>query len=375
MLFWISIVTFFTALAVLIQWLIGIRKLPILQEQQISKNINSGVSIVVAAKNEEARIYEAVSSMLSIESQQLEVIAVNDRSTDSTLQQLEKLKQAHPQGARLQIVTIEVLPSGWLGKNHAMYQGALLASHEWLLFTDADIIFAPETLQKSLSCVSKNNLDHLTLIPQNEAGTFLYKAFHSYWSILGVWNFIQLRHAGIGAFNLIRKEVYENIGTHNNLRLTPDDDLKLGKRIVSMGYRQQLGFGRGLISVQWYENIPQVVKGLEKNLFAFMRYSIAAASFFSLCIFVLHVLPFFGLLFFPSPSGYFFTAAAAIYFMMYWINQKYAGENALYFIFMPWNGLLFIYCLLRSTFRTLVRGGVEWRGTVYSLKELRNKNK
>lgn len=370
---WISLFTFGAALFVFIQWFAGIRKLPVLYQQKPNSDAHESVSIIVAAKNEEARIYEAVESMLDLEYPQLEVIVVNDRSSDTTLEKLTALQENHAFGQRLQIHTIKELPDGWLGKNHAMYQGSRLASHEWLLFTDADIIYEPDTLRKTMAYAINNTLDHVTLIPQNEKGTFFYRAFHSYWSILGVWNFIQLRHAGIGAFNLIRNDVYQSIGTHNALALAPDDDLKLGKRIVSMGFKQQLGFGRGMIRVQWYENIPQLIQGLEKNLFAFMRFSITAVIFFSLLIFTLHVLPFISLFSLQAASGYFFTATVIIYFVMYLINQKYAGDQFLFFILMPVNGILFIYCLLRSAFVTVRRGGIEWKGTIYSLRELRRK--
>jgi glycosyltransferase involved in cell wall biosynthesis len=370
---WIGLFTLLTILIISMQWFFGISKLPMLKNYSPEEKNFPSVSIVVAAKNEEKRIKEAVSSMLNLDYPDLEIVVVNDRSDDATLDLLLQLQKEHPQSSRLMVHTVSSLPDGWLGKNHALQKGADLSSGSWILFTDADIIFDPSVLSRAVSLVSKKKLDHLALVPDNEGGTTAYRAFHNYWSILGMWNFIQLKHAGIGAFNFINRKVYSSVGEHRSLRTDPDDDLKLGKRIVKQGFRQKLGFGKDLVHVQWYENIPQVVNGLEKNLFAFMRYSIFASIFFSVLIFMLHVFPFAALFFTQASVFFIFFLIIALYTGMYAYNQRFTGENPILILTMPFCALLFIFCLLRSMFMTLKRGGVVWRGTLYPLKELRKK--
>ena len=103
---------------------------------------NPALSIILAARDEERSVGESVKSMLAQDySGMLEVIAVNDRSTDRTGEILEELATRYPD--RLRVLNVESLPEGWLGKTHALYAGAAQAQGEWLLFTDADVIFAP----------------------------------------------------------------------------------------------------------------------------------------------------------------------------------------------------------------------------------------
>ncbi|CAM3833400.1 glycosyltransferase [Alkalicoccus chagannorensis] len=367
--FWFTLILLGAASVIALQWFIGARKLPFPAETASSLHHTPRVSIIAAARNEEKEIGAAVQSMLDLRYPDMEVLIINDRSTDGTMQELQKIKQFHRERSRLKIIDISHLPDGWLGKNHALFQGAREASGEWLLFTDADIHFRPQTLQKVIPFVHTNEVDHLALVPENQGGTRSYRAFHSFWSIIGLWNFIQLRHAGIGAFNLMRREAYLASGTHEKVKAAPDDDLKLGKAIASAGFQQQLGIGNDLISVQWYENIPQVITGLEKNLFAFMRYRVSLVLLFAVVLLCLHAAPF---VLFP-----FYLPAlllVLLYAAMYWYNQRFVPGSFVHFFTMPVMSLLFIYCLLRSTFLTLKRGGVVWRGTLYPLKELRRKS-
>ena len=371
---YLSLFVLIGALAVSIQWFIGIRRMPRLDNEFVSqKQDGPSVSVIVAARNEERDIYATVSSLLAQSWKDVEVIVVNDRSTDQTAAFLDHLKKSHHQRRRLKILTITTLPDGWLGKNHAMYQGYQLATGQWLLFTDADVTFDKHAVTRAMNHAGRNVLDHLTLIPKNKGGTLLYRSFHAYWSILGIWNFIQLKHAGIGAFNLVRKSVYEQAGTHRSLALSPDDDLKLGKQIVKKGFRQQLGLGNGLIAIQWYASIPQVIRGLEKNLFAFMRYNTALVILFSLILILTHVLPFIGVWFREPLSALFFILTLIIYFLMYSYNQVRTGISKYYFFLMPVNGLLFTWALLRSCLKTLRHGAVSWRGTTYKLSALKQK--
>ncbi len=369
---WAALATLIIVLFIAIQWFVGLQKIPLLVKETVPDSKES-VSIVVAARNEEKRIFSAVKTMLDLHAEQLEVIVVNDRSTDRTADELRRL-QEYDDKARLRVIHIESLPDGWLGKNHALYRGAAAASNKWLLFTDADIYFQPPTLQKAVGWCLEHQLDHLALIPENRGGTSMYRAFHSYWSIIGIWNFIQLKHAGIGAFNMMKKSVYEACGTHRSLRTAPDDDLKLGKRLVRLGFRQQLGLGSGLVSVQWYESIPETVQGLEKNLFAFMRYYFSAVFFFTVLLAFLHIVPFIGVFTIPSAAGYIWGSVLAVYVFMYAWNSRLTGEPALHVLAMPAAAAVFLYSLNRSAYKTWRRGGVEWRGTVYPLSELKRKS-
>ena len=120
------------------------------------------VSVVIPARNEERNLKQALESVLALDYPDLEIIVVNDRSTDRTGAILEKLAKQDP---RLTVLPIERLPSGWLGKPHALHRGAQQAQGEFILFPDADIVFQPFALKKAMAYVQANRFDHVTVIP------------------------------------------------------------------------------------------------------------------------------------------------------------------------------------------------------------------
>ena len=124
------------------------------------------VSVIVPACNEEDTIEPALRSLLALDYAHLEIIVINDRSIDRTGEILQSIRNDHP---HLQIIEIQELPEGWLGKNHALNQGATIARGEYLLFTDADILFAGTTLARAMSLMVSEKKDHLVLIFKNIA--------------------------------------------------------------------------------------------------------------------------------------------------------------------------------------------------------------
>ena len=109
---------------------------------------NAHVSIIVPARNEEDDIEGPLLSLLALDYQNYEVIAVNDRSTDRTGQVMDRIAALPNAQGRLKILHIESLPTGWMGKPHAMWTAAQQASGDWLLFTDADVFFKPDSIRR-----------------------------------------------------------------------------------------------------------------------------------------------------------------------------------------------------------------------------------
>ena len=131
------------------------------------------LSIVVPACNEEDTIERGMNSLLALDYPHLEIIAVNDRSTDRTGAILDRLALSDP---RLRVLHVETLPAGWLGKNHAMHSGSQAAKGKWLLFTDADVVFAPDALRRTVAFAERECLDHLVLSPRCETHGFWERA-------------------------------------------------------------------------------------------------------------------------------------------------------------------------------------------------------
>ena len=228
---------------------------------------------------------EGVKSMLAQDhSGTLEIIAVNDRSTDRTGEILEELATRYPD--KLRVLNVESLPEGWLGKTHALYAGAAQAQGEWLLFTDADVIFAPDCADRAVRYATSKGLDHLTLPPEIVCRSVLLRSFVAAFTL--VFEMTQRpwrvgdpqaqEHVGVGAFNLIRRDAYERSGTHRAIRMRPDDDMKLAKLLKRHGFRQGVAYGAGLISVEWHQTLPDAVRGLSKSMFSGLDYRIGATA-------------------------------------------------------------------------------------------------
>ena len=228
------------------------------------------ISVIIPARNEEKNLEQALRSVLSSNYPSFEVIVVNDRSTDNTSEILKRLQSDY---STLKIVEIDIVPEGWLGKNYALQSGVSCASGNYYLFTDADVIMQKNTLRKEVSYCRLNNLDHIAVVPIIKMPGLILKLFiasfiiffnmfASHWKAKNPKskNFI-----GLGAFNLVRSEVYKKIGGHEKIRLRPDDDMKLGKLIKSSGYKQETIFGKDLIEVNWYSSLKETFNGLLKN--------------------------------------------------------------------------------------------------------------
>jgi glycosyltransferase involved in cell wall biosynthesis len=236
--------------------------------------------VILAARDEERSVGESVTSLLAQDYPgTLEVIAVNDRSTDRTGGILDELATRYP--GRLRVSNVESLPAGWLGKTHALYAGAGEAKGEWLLFTDADVDFSPGCVTRAVRYATENGLDHLTLPPEIVCKSVLLRSFVASFTV--VFEMTQRpwrvrdpgtrEHVGVGAFNLIRKEAYEQIGTHRAISMRPDDDMKLAKLVKRHGFKQGVAYGVGLIGVEWHQTLPEAVRGLSKSMFPGVDYS------------------------------------------------------------------------------------------------------
>ncbi|MBX3444410.1 MAG: glycosyltransferase [Planctomyces sp.] len=334
------------------------------------------VSIVVAARNEERNIESGVRSLLGVDYPDLEITVVNDRSTDGTAAILARVATDDP---RLNVVMIDALPAGWLGKNHALQRGADGSRGEWLLFTDADVVFEQTAVRRGVAYALEHGVDHLAATPVVESPSLWMRAFIPVFSMcfliyLRAWAIRNPRsaaHVGIGAFNLVRKSAYDAVGGHSRLALRPDDDLKLGKVLKLAGFSQDLVVGRGLLEVEWYRSFGELVRGLEKNTFAGVDYRPWMTIGGVVSMLANFVLPWSGMVLAPWPANALFAAAAAIYVI-------FAGRACLQNRQPVWLGLLFpigvlafAYIQVRTMILNLKQGGISWRDTFYPLEELK----
>lgn len=334
------------------------------------------VSIIVAARNEERKIAAGVQSLLDIDYPDLELVVINDRSTDRTGAILDELQRSN---RRLRVVHLSELPKGWLGKNHALHHGASSATGELFLFTDADVIFGADVLRRAVSHFMRNSLDHLALAPSMITPTLplgvFVSAFSFYFSLYArPWKVRDPKsraHIGIGAFNLVRASLYQRLGGHAPIAMRPDDDMKLGKLVKKHGGRQDFLSAGALLKVEWYENLPAAIHGLMKNAFSGVEYSVTllvAATIFQLTF---YCWPFVAMFVLDGTPQLLNALAAATIIAVTALFAARADFPWWYALFFPLTTLLFIYITWKAALRTLWDGGIRWRETFYPLDELR----
>jgi len=334
------------------------------------------VSLIAPARNEERHIEAAVRSLVTIDYPGLEITIVNDRSTDRTGEILGRLAAEFPQ---LNMVTLTELPAGWLGKNHALQLGADRSRGEWLLFTDADIVFEPSALRRAITYALTHQLDHLAATPRTEMpGWFLQSfivTFVVYFSLFvrlwAVRNPRSTAHVGIGAFNLVRAEVYRAVEGHRRIPLRPDDDLKLGKIIKLAGYRQDLVNAEEFLLVRWYASLGEMIRGLEKNTFSAMEYSTWFSLFSGGMSLVNNVWPFVAIWLLAGPARWVNVAIVLVLLWIAWSTGRTLKAPWASALVFPLAVLLLVYIQWRTMVLNLYHGGIHWRDTFYPLAELR----
>jgi hypothetical protein len=262
-----------------------------------------------------------------------------------------------------------------------MWRAASQATGAWILFTDGDIHFRNDALRRAVAYAEDDRADHIVLYPtmtMHSPGERMMLSFflnnitviHRPWKVADpkARDFV-----GAGAFNLIRRSTYEAIGTYEPMRLAIVDDLALGHAVKSRGFAQRAVRGPDLASLHWAKGALGVVNNLTKNFFALMRYqwfisagAIVGSAFFGLG-------PLLGMILAPGAAKSGFAIALCANALIYVRMQYFTRVSPIYFFTHPLACVLVMYTMLRSTVVTLWNGGVTWRGTKYSLEELRSK--
>jgi len=377
MLFWLAAITLLLWFVTALDIMIGNRR--VRQLRDISPQLPAGaprLSVIVAARNEARNIRPALSSLLQLSYPDYELIVVNDRSDDDTGAILEAMAHNVP---RLRIIHLSSLPAGWLGKNHALWCGAGTASGQLLLFTDADIVMEPSTLSRAVNLFLAERLDHLALSPALTMPTTFLQMFAASFIIFfsmfaRPWKTRDpdsACHVGIGAFNLVRSAAYRAVGGHETIRMRPDDDMKLGKIIKKGGFHSDVAYGPDFISVEWYASLGEVIRGLEKNAFSGCDYRLWLAL--SGVVFHLAgtVWPYLALFMTHGATRAIYAAVVLLLTILFADCASFHGSRRWYAIGFPVCTLLFAWIILRTTVLNLAQGGINWRGTFYSLAELK----
>ena len=375
--FWLAVGTLLFTIVATIELLIGNRSVDALRDiSPVPGTSPKKVSIIVAARNEQRNIRTALQSLLDLEYPNYELVVVDDRSEDATGKILDAMAVSNPS---LNVIHIDSLPAGWLGKNHALWVGSKQATGDYLLFTDADIIMEPTVVTRAVTYMECNHLDHLAATPSMQMPTTLLGMFGvSFMVIFALfsrpWKAKDPKsrfHIGIGAFNIVRTETYRHVGWHKTIRLRPDDDIKLGKILKKNGFRQGVAYAPDFLAVEWYASITEVIKGLEKNTFSGADYSILMVVSGAASQILFSLWPFAALFLTSGVTWDMNLAVILLSLILYADCARFHHSRVWHAIGYPVATTLFAVIMMRTMILNLVQGGIYWRGTFYSLKELK----
>jgi len=355
----------------------GATKLPWIQNFAPAEDAECpSISLLFAARDEEEKLPVALATLAQLDYPLLEVIAVDDRSQDATGRILDEFAAAHP-GFR--VVHVSELPTGWLGKTHALQRAYEASSGEWLLFTDADVRFKPDVLRRAITLAKQLNLDHLSLFGDVEMHGFWEKSLITYFGLAfhlatdphRVGNFRSRAYMGVGAFQMLKRSAYEASGMHRRLAMEVVDDMKLGKIVKQAGFRSGVGIAQDEVVVRWHAGLGNLIRGVTKNFFAAAGYNLVLVAISIAGLLFVNVAPFLGLAF-----GHGWIRILAAISVVVALGFQCGVDvvmrvSPLYALTFPLGALLFAYMLLRSTVVTLRQGGITWRGTFYPLDELK----
>ena len=335
--------------------------------------------VVVPARDEEKNIAATLDALLVSDYRNLLIVAVDDRSTDKTGAIMDEYGALYPN--QLKVIHVAELADGWLGKTFAMQMAMEETESEYLLYTDADVLFSPSILRRALAYAEMTGAAHLVVMPTMEVKSRGEGIVLGFFQLLGMWAARPWRVAdpkakrdsiGVGAFNLVRRQALLSLGGLEPQRLVVLEDITLGRRFKAAGLPQRVAFAPLLVLVHWASGARGLMRVMTKNIFSGVNFQPLLMLGACLWIVVFCLVPLAGFAWWPTviPAALVLCAISVAYRSMGALSRIDARYGWLY----PLGALAFMYAMLRSMVVVGWQGGVRWRGTHYPLRELRQHN-
>jgi cellulose synthase/poly-beta-1,6-N-acetylglucosamine synthase-like glycosyltransferase len=365
----------------LLVWVL--KRAPQLVEQIKGKvqTLSPLMTVIISAKDEERHIEESARSILASEHSSLELILVNDRSTDRTLEIMEHLAR---EDRRVTVLSVQELPLGWTGKTHAIFQAANHAAGDILLFTDADTVFRPDAISRALRFFLAKDLDMMGLLPGFTDRRFLEDAIHPHLA-LGLSYFYPLTEVNdstkpaamaSGCFIMISKSAYRTVGTWETFKSQLTEDVALAKAVKAKGLKMGLMRGGDLVRTRPFESLSEVCSFWERTFYGALEQSIPKmvrliVNYVSLILLTLFFV-FSGALLiigeFTTPVPHLFfmsTLALAAVIVPYSLFIRLERGNWLYGLLAPVGILIGAWVAVSTLGIVLMDKGIQWRGSLY----------
>ncbi len=364
--------------------LISFRDTPYLENFTQKNHDNPRVSIILPARNEEEFIAKCLDSLLLQDYENLEIIAINDSSEDSTE---DIISQYSKKNSKIILVNARSKPSGWIGKNWACMEGYRRATGELLLFTDADTNYSKNLVSLAVAHLSSINLDAITVIPKmlcldrwTKITLPVISIFlHTRFSALRVNNPKVKTGYFFGSFYLIRKQVYESVGMHEGVKHEIIEDGALGKKVKEAGFKLKMVQGDHLLDAVWardWNTLWNALKRLMIPLYLQTR-SIAVGGFFAALFLLFMPFPFliYSAIFFDTTNSFLllFTvsiiASFLIYFAVIVVTTRGLHLKLSDALLAPVGSLIVVCGFLSGILQANSKSAVSWRGRNYSMVE------
>jgi chlorobactene glucosyltransferase len=332
------------------------------------------VSVLIPARNEERTIERTVRAFLAQHYRNLEIIVVNDRSSDTTGAILDRLST---EDTRMTVIHGEPPPSGWLGKPWALHQGSRRANGELLLFVDADLIYSPDAVAAAVAELRESGVAMIAYLPYIEmVGFWEHIAMPmlavACFTMMPTWlgNRIMRPRLGLGGGtgNLIRRADYLSAGGHEPLKDAVVDDIGLARLIRRSGGHTLALRAEHLVRLRMYHSGREIVEGFTKNMFAVLGHSYPAALFWWAVGICCHILPY-ALALTGNVLSIMTVALITLTRVLLFGSLRYRLDNAL--LGHPLMMSFWGFVLVRSTWITGIRGQLHWRGRTYDAGRVR----
>lgn len=381
--FIISTILFILAI-VIIHWIHNQYHLDIVVKPALLPANVPLVSVCIPARNEENNIRRCVEAILEQDYPNLEVIVLDDRSTDATL---TLLKDIASRDSRLLPISGSDLPAGWAGKPHALYQTVSVARGEWLCFVDADTFLAPNALSSVFAKALETEADLFTVMTRQILGSFWERTVMPLvMTALSVGfsprkvNDPQRRDAvANGQFIFIKRSVYDLVGGHERIKDQIVEDKALSELVKWSGHRLVIADGRDVVSTRMYTSLETMWEGWTKNIYLGLRdhpslllLGAFGATLALIAALFLPIWPLLGLSWYMQGGGWMallvIVEALLVWGYLIWIRAQVAQEMGIsrgYAFLTPLGAGVFAAMMLTSAWKVVSGQGVTWRGRKY----------
>ncbi|WP_406697280.1 glycosyltransferase family A protein [Singulisphaera sp. Ch08] len=377
-LLFLCVVAGLLSLVVAIQFSATLRRITWNPPRDDGSTHEAKVSVVIPARDEEQDIAQALQSVLNQVGVDLEVVVINDHSSDRTGAIVDSLAATD---SRLKILHNPALPPGWLGKCNAMQQAAALTSGDYLLFTDADVIHDPSSMVTALAEMGRSRLDFFSLFPRVDC----LSVWENVLAPVFVGGMVQYATTGIeagdsrdavaaGAFMMVRSTAFRAVGGFEPIRSEMFDDVSLARLLKASGYRIGFRAAPQLLQVRLFKGNRHAFWGMTKNILEVLGGRLWLAPFVMLLpvfVFWTPLLAFaVGLI---QGNRLLVAVAAFTYLIQYsllWLGWRLFSFHPIKVLLFPLVAVVVASCLIRALYYQTFKGAVRWRGRTVRVRGL-----